>query len=111
MTWCPGQVDEAPTTWLESRLFVEVTPWQEGILTSSRVTSNPKVIGSSAGLVPRNAHVYRPSFTSTKSRLSVEVILVLWCGGRREPSSPCCGFGLAKLPVAGELLFRLPKGM
>jgi len=32
-----------------------VTPWQEGILSSSRVTGKPEVIGSSAGLVPGNA--------------------------------------------------------
>ena len=42
---------------VENPLFAEVTRWQEGILSSSRVTGNPEVIGSSAGLVPLNALV------------------------------------------------------
>jgi len=59
LPFMPGRrTVDIKTTWSKSRLFVEVTPWQEGILSSSRVTGNPEVIGSSAGLVPRNAPVF-----------------------------------------------------
>jgi len=45
-------------TWPKSRLFVEVTPRQEGILSSSRVMGAQAVIGSAAGSVTRNALVF-----------------------------------------------------